>query len=110
MIIGQDARRNDANDVTAGSDAFRSAFKLFSRASRRRFNGPTTDDGHLSREKPSASISSAFLRNSDINLGDLLYLCCTGNYVQPRQQIVPRDFQTVATLMFTMTAQKNKSL
>lgn len=71
MIIGQDARRNDANDVADESDAFTSALKLFSRASQRRFNGPT-DDGHLSREKAFASIFVAFLRYLVINLDDLL--------------------------------------
>ncbi|TGZ50180.1 hypothetical protein DBV15_03624 [Temnothorax longispinosus] len=43
-IIGQDTRRNVVDDVTVESDAFSSALKLFPRASRWRFSGPTTNE------------------------------------------------------------------
>lgn len=56
-IIGQDTRRNVADDVTVRSDAFTSALKLFPRASRRRFSGPTINEGHLSHVKASTLIS-----------------------------------------------------
>lgn len=66
-IIGQDTRRTVADDVTVGSDAFSSALKLFPRTSRRRFSGPTTNEGHLSREKASHLDFVSFLRKLDVN-------------------------------------------
>ncbi|KAL0104555.1 hypothetical protein PUN28_017351 [Cardiocondyla obscurior] len=61
-IIGQDTRRNVADDVTVRSDAFSSAPELFPRASRRRFSRPATNEGHLSREKASRLDSVSFPR------------------------------------------------
>lgn len=74
MIIGQDTRRNAVVDVTIGTGAFRTALKLFSQASRRRFRERTTNEGHLfSREKAFALISSRFFENWMSQLDDLLY-------------------------------------
>lgn len=70
-IIGQDTRRNVTDDVTAGSDAFSSALKLFPRASRRRFSEPTTNEGHLSREKATHLDFESFHRKLDIQLDEL---------------------------------------
>lgn len=44
-----------------------SALKLFPRTSRRRFSGPTTNEGHLSREKASHLDFVSFLGKLDIN-------------------------------------------
>lgn len=62
-IIGQDTRGNVADDVTVEPDAFRFVLKLFSRTSRRRFNGRTTNESHSSRKKVFASITSRLFGN-----------------------------------------------
>lgn len=86
-IIGQDTRRNVTDDVTAGSDAFSSALKLFPRASRRRFSEPTTNEGHLSREKATHLDFESFHRKLDIQLDELYVKLPIIHYIM-RQLII----------------------